>query len=153
MFLALLTASQLPASTDKNVAMGLAIVVYLLYFLIQEAAWSNTIGKRLFGLRLCSLSGEPCGWAVASIRTATRILEVNPILLGGLPAAIVGALSKRHQRLGDILSGSIVIRAASLQLNRAAVQQSVSGLLLSSEKSLGVSFLHSRTLGVASRAV
>ena len=114
MFLALFAASRLPASSDKNLAMGLAIVVYLTYFLGQEATWSNTIGKRLFGLRLCRLNGEPCGWPEASIRTLARIVEVNPILLGGLPAAIVGATSKRHQRLGDMLGGCVVIRASEI---------------------------------------
>jgi uncharacterized RDD family membrane protein YckC len=124
MFLALLTASYLPPSADKRLALGLASIVYLIYFLGQEATWSNTIGKRLFGLQLCRLDGKSCGWRGASIRTLTRIVEVNPILLGGLPGAIVGAISKRHQRLGDMLSGCVVIRVSDVQRRRADVPQS-----------------------------
>jgi uncharacterized RDD family membrane protein YckC len=124
MFVALFITSRLPGSSDKNLAMGLAVVVYLSYFLGQEATWSNTIGKRLFGLRLCRLNGESCGGWEASVRTLTRIVEVNPLLLGGLPAAIVGVTSKRHQRLGDMLGGCVVIPASEVEHIHAAVQQS-----------------------------
>ena len=66
--------------------------------------------KRLFGLRISLLSGERCGWARAAIRTILRVFEVNPSLLGGLPAALGGSFTKRHQRVGDLLGGTVVAR-------------------------------------------
>jgi len=110
MFLASLIASRVPELTNND-RVAAAIVAYLAYFLVQEGAWSNTIGKRLFGLRICRLSGARCGWRAALIRTGTRVLEVNPLLFGGLPAALAGVFSKRHQRFGDMLSGCLVVRA------------------------------------------
>ena len=88
MFVALMTASYVPElGLAAHAPLIAATGVYLAYFLVQEALWSNTVGKRLFGLRLCCLDGSPCGWAEAAGRTATRIIEVNPVLFGGLPAA------------------------------------------------------------------
>ncbi len=109
MFVALLAASRLPEVGDA-VAAAAAVVGYLAYFLVQEGIWSNTVGKRTFGLEIRRLGGQRCGWVAASIRTGARVVEANPVLLGGLPAALTGAFSKRHQRLGDMLAGSVVIR-------------------------------------------
>jgi uncharacterized RDD family membrane protein YckC len=37
------------------------------------------------------------------------ILEVNPLLLGGLPAGLVIISTKRKQRIGDLLAGTLVV--------------------------------------------
>jgi uncharacterized RDD family membrane protein YckC len=112
MFVALLVASRLPERPAGG-AMSVAVVTYLVYFFVQEGIWSRTLGKRFFGLEICRLNGERCGWTAAAIRTATRILEANPALLGGLPAALAGSVSRRHQRFGDMLSGSVVVRTTT----------------------------------------
>ena len=122
MFAALLAASRLPQLPD-GVTMSVAVGTYLAYFLVQEALWSNTLGKRLFGLEVRRLDGARCGWTAAAIRTAMRVLEVNPVLLGALPAAIAGSVSKRHQRFGDMLSGCLVVRAGAHEPEHEAVEQ------------------------------
>lgn len=38
-----------------------------------------------------------------------RLVEVNPFLLGGIPAGIAVALSTYNQRLGDMLAGTYVV--------------------------------------------
>jgi len=119
MFGALFTASSLPGLPDSD-RVGVAVATYLTYFWIQESIWSNTVGKRVFGLCIRQLNGARCGFWPASIRTATRVVEANP-LIGGLPAALLGAFSKRHQRLGDMLSGCVVIRASEVPLEHGAL--------------------------------
>jgi uncharacterized RDD family membrane protein YckC len=52
------------------------------------------------------------------------LVEVNPILLGGLPAAAVVALSPTRQRLGDLVAGTYVLTAAD-----AARLRSVSSVI------------------------
>jgi uncharacterized RDD family membrane protein YckC len=122
MFFGLLAASRLPeiAANDR---VGIAVGTYLLYFLLQEGGWSNTLGKRLFGLRICRMDGSACGWGAALVRTATRVVEANPVLFGGLPAALTGAFSKRHQRVGEMLSGCLVVRTTSRAAKDGDVQQ------------------------------
>jgi uncharacterized RDD family membrane protein YckC len=107
-FCALLAASLVALAGRGN--MVIAITVYLLYFVPQEGAWSTSLGKRLFGLRILRLDGTRCGWREAAIRTAARAIEVNPLLpFGALPGALVVAKSKRRQRIGDLLAGIVVL--------------------------------------------
>jgi uncharacterized RDD family membrane protein YckC len=108
--LCLLIASKLP---------GIAIFAYLGYFLVQEATWHTTLGKWLFGLTIVCLDGGAVGWPEAGSRTLLRVVEVNPILLGMLPGGIAVALSKRKQRLGDRLAGTIVVRKKELEAEEA----------------------------------
>ena len=82
---------------------------YLAYFALTEWCFSTTPGKYFFSLRIQSLSDGPCTLKQALIRTAARIVEVNPILLGALPAILFIKFSQRGQRLGDMLSGTLVV--------------------------------------------
>jgi len=59
--------------------------------------------------RVRSLSQQPCSFWQALIRTVTRVVEVNPILFGALPAILLIKFSKRGQRFGEMLSGTIVV--------------------------------------------
>ena len=83
--------------------------VYLAYFVIFEALWSRTVGKFFQGLVVRKLDGSPCDWPAALIRAGLRIIEVNPLLLGGLPAGIAVISSSRKQRIGDIIAGTLVV--------------------------------------------
>jgi uncharacterized RDD family membrane protein YckC len=82
---------------------------HLGYFFVFEALWSRTPGKYLFGLRVCQVDGSRCTLRSAMLRTLLRVIEVNPILLGALPAGIMLLVTKRKQRLGDLLAGTVVI--------------------------------------------
>jgi len=82
---------------------------HLAYFFVFEALWSRTPGKYLFGLRVCQADGRRCTLRSALLRTLSRVIEVNPILFGALPAGIMLLFTKRKQRLGDLLAGTVVI--------------------------------------------
>lgn len=84
-------------------------LIYLAYFFVLEALWSRTLGKFFQGLVVRKLDGTRCDWQAALIRSALRIFEVNPILLGGLPAGLVIIASERKQRIGDLLAGTLVV--------------------------------------------
>jgi uncharacterized RDD family membrane protein YckC len=88
-------------------------LIYLAYFVLLEALWSRTLGKFFQGLVVRKLDGSRCDWKAALIRSALRIVEVNPLLVGGLPAGLVIIASERKQRIGDLLAGTLVVSAAS----------------------------------------
>jgi uncharacterized RDD family membrane protein YckC len=52
-----------------------------------------------------------------------RLIEVNPFLVGGLPAGLVLLLTRRRQRLGDLLAGTYVVRLRDLKQNDAPVER------------------------------
>jgi len=88
---------------------SLIIVGYLGYFAVLEATWSRTVGKYFQGLIVRKLDGSRCDWKAAIIRTLLRIVEVNPVLFGALPAGLIIIFSERKQRLGDELAGTVVV--------------------------------------------
>ena len=82
---------------------------YLSYFFGFEIIFARTPGKFLQGLVVRDINGGKCNVKQILIRTSTRIFEANPILFGGLPAALLVATSTSRQRLGDTLAGTVVV--------------------------------------------
>lgn len=80
----------------------------LSYFFIFEATSGQTLGKRLMKLRVARLDGTPARPAAIAIRTLLRVVDWLPFFnLGGLVCMLV---TRRHQRIGDLLAKTIVVR-------------------------------------------
>jgi uncharacterized RDD family membrane protein YckC len=77
------------------------------YLFVMEALFGRTIGKVMMGLRVASIHGSLAWWQVA-IRTVCRVVDGLPFLY--LVGLVLVARSKRGQRIGDMLAGTIVIR-------------------------------------------
>lgn len=90
----------------------LGLVFLLGYFPVTEGLWGQSLGKLILGLVVVDEKGERPGLLRAAGRTVTRLVEVNPLLLGGIPAGITVALNDNRQRLGDMLAGTYVISKA-----------------------------------------
>lgn len=98
---------------------ALGFVVWFLvdwgYAILFESIWSGqTVGKRIFGLRVLQESGVRIGFWHAALRNLARPVDRLPLfyLIGGATAF----LSSRQQRLGDILAGTIVVRERRLKI-------------------------------------
>ena len=87
----------------------LILVMYLGYFVVLESLWSRTLGKYFQGLVVRKLDGGPSNWKTALIRGTLRLIEVNPLLFGGIPAGLVVISSERKQRIGDMLADTVVV--------------------------------------------
>jgi uncharacterized RDD family membrane protein YckC len=85
------------------------------YYTVSEAFTGRTLGKLITGTMVVNAAGQPPGIWRALIRTVMRLIEVNPFLLGGLPAGIVVAVTKDKQRLGDLAAGTYVVPVKTLQ--------------------------------------
>lgn len=88
-----------------------AFATALLYYFLLEGLTRRTLGKFIMGLMIVRADGRPAGFREALIRTAWRLLEVNPILIGALPAALRIVFSRQHQRWGDEFAGTLVVPA------------------------------------------
>ncbi len=86
------------------------------YFVLLEWLWQGqTVGKRLYGLRVIRDDGAPAGFIAVLIRNLLRIVDFLPALYGlGLLMIIV---TPRSQRLGDMAAGTYVVRAPRPQLD------------------------------------
>ena len=66
--------------TVGNIPAGIAaLTAYLGYYFLPEWFFGATLGKALFSLRVRQISGASCTARQIAVRTAMRILEVNPL--------------------------------------------------------------------------
>jgi uncharacterized RDD family membrane protein YckC len=102
---------------DERLMLQIIVVVtvYLSYYFIPEALIGRTPGKLFSGLVVTNIDGGRSSWRQIAIRTITRLLEVNPLLLGAIPAALSVVFSKHHQRFGDKWAGTLVVASRSLR--------------------------------------
>ncbi|WP_309892431.1 RDD family protein [Archangium sp.] len=115
-----------------GVASALSFVVYFLvdwgYGIALETIWSGqTVGKRVMGLRVIQQSGVRIGFYHAALRNLARPVDKLPFfyMVGGVAALLSGA----HQRLGDMLAGTIVVRERRLKAPSAIGAAAGEGLL------------------------
>jgi uncharacterized RDD family membrane protein YckC len=91
-----------------GVAALIGFAVCLAYFVVSEAVLGATIGKLLTKLRVVrEVDGGPIGWGAAVIRNLFRIVDGFAFYLVGF---ITICVTSKHQRLGDIVAGTIVVR-------------------------------------------
>lgn len=85
----------------------LAFAAQWLWFLTWEAILGRSPGKMVAGLRVVTASGRPIGWRASALRNLMRTADFLPF---GYVAGVVSmALTKRFQRLGDLVAGTMVV--------------------------------------------
>lgn len=107
------------------VAASLAVVAY---FPMLEHVFGRTLGKLVCRVRVVNAAGGRPSWAQTIVRTLLRLLEVNPVLLGGVPAGLFVLSSRKRQRLGDMAADTFVLREEdAVTLDRLRVYSSAPG--------------------------
>ena len=92
----------------QGVPFFLWLVIALVYYIVMEAQFGATAGKRLIGLKVVKVdTGAPVDWQAAIVRNVLRLVDGLFFYLVG---AIVMWTSGKKQRLGDRIAGTVVIR-------------------------------------------
>ena len=124
-FIGITFFSGLAAASDGNdtviagigiVALIVIIVVSILimlsfswYFIKQELQSGTTIGKKIMGLRVISLSGDSLTFSQALVRDLMRYIDIFMFF----PGLISCVSSARGQRLGDMMANTLVVYSDS----------------------------------------
>lgn len=74
------------------------------YFIVAEAHYGRTPGKALFGLRVAMGDGRPVTAGAAIVRNLLR-----PVDYAYAIGALVLVVTRRRQRIGDLVAGTMVI--------------------------------------------
>jgi uncharacterized RDD family membrane protein YckC len=121
--LAFLAAFILPALNllgSKSASWGLGIFffsIFLLfwgYFALSETfGKGRTLGKRVARIRVIHQSGRGVNFAEALARNLVRYIDFLPFFYGVGIAAIF--MSRRSQRLGDLVAGTLVVREREVE--------------------------------------
>jgi uncharacterized RDD family membrane protein YckC len=86
-------------------------LAWTLYFPMCESLWGQTLGKKVFDLHVVDLRGETPGFGSAFLR---RILDIFELMTAGLLSIITISRSEKHQRVGDMLAGTVVVTSSSI---------------------------------------
>jgi uncharacterized RDD family membrane protein YckC len=88
------------------------VAVFLALFgypALMETFWNGrTLGKAAMGLRVVTREGAPERFRHAAIRAIIGFVEIYALL--GVPAVVSIVTSRRDQRLGDLVAGTLVLR-------------------------------------------
>ncbi len=86
--------------------------IFLFYTLVSEILLDGqTLGKRLVGLKVVKLNGDPAEPFDYLLRWSFRFVDIW--FSAGAVAALLISSSQNNQRLGGMLSGTAVIRKSS----------------------------------------
>ncbi|MCX5658275.1 MAG: RDD family protein, partial [Planctomycetota bacterium] len=86
----------------------LTIVLFVLYGFLVELFTARTLGKRITGLRVCSLDGSPPNlWQVLG----RNLLKAFDLI--SIPLLILPMIRPHGQRLGDLVARTIVVQPGS----------------------------------------
>jgi len=117
-FLVVLACTSLFAVGAGGVGMSVILVAWFglawFYGGFFETVWNGqTPGKRLLGLRVLTVEGQPINALQAVLRNVLRDVDAMPIIGFGVPLYVLGlvvmAANERYQRLGDLACGTIVV--------------------------------------------
>ena len=98
----------------------LLIIPYAFYDLMSEILLNGqSAGKKMMGIRIISLDGNQPTISQYLIRWLFRIVDFT--FTGGLLATICTAASQKHQRLGDMIAGTTLVKTKP----RASIQQTI----------------------------
>ncbi len=108
-FLAVAADAAVPSWVAVSVLLALNLVVLLGYPVAFETLWrGRTLGKAAMGLRVVTVEGAPVRFRHAAVRAALGLVDF--VLTFGVAAVVSILVTRRHQRLGDLVAGTVVLR-------------------------------------------
>jgi uncharacterized RDD family membrane protein YckC len=103
---------------SRDLAMAATLFAYFVlsigYGVLMEWRWrGRTLGKMLLKLKVMDVQGLKLTFSQVVIRNLMRFVDILPglYLVGGMACLI----SRRHQRLGDLVANTIVVRQPKIQ--------------------------------------
>jgi uncharacterized RDD family membrane protein YckC len=98
-----------PEWVPGSVAVILPFLLLFGYPITFETVWrGRTPGKALMGLRVVTIEGAPISFRHAVIRSGLGLIDFFATF--GLAAVVSSLVSRHHQRLGDFVAGTVVLR-------------------------------------------
>ncbi|OGU07787.1 MAG: hypothetical protein A2075_19265 [Geobacteraceae bacterium GWC2_58_44] len=105
----------LAGTINNSTTTAVIIITFIvLYFTVLETMYGKTVGKFICKLSVVDANGEKPKFWQSLVRTLTRVIELNPKVLGPVPAFLCLLIAKKRQRIGDLLAKTYVVRDIDL---------------------------------------
>ncbi|UKJ07756.1 RDD family protein [Solitalea lacus] len=82
------------------------LIYWIVYFVIVEGITGGTLGHHIFNLKVLTLDRNKIGLYESFMR---RLFDPIDIFIYGIPAFIAVKYTKKNQRLGDLVAGTIIV--------------------------------------------
>jgi uncharacterized RDD family membrane protein YckC len=109
----LLVISVVVIRDDSGLLTATAVLTFLILFVypiaFETSLRGRTPGKMVLGLRVVTLDGAPIRLREATLRAMGGVVD-RLLPPGGVTGALFVTFTPRHQRVGDLIAGTIVIR-------------------------------------------
>ena len=87
------------------------LVIFVFYDLVCELTMNGqSVGKKIMKIRVISLTGSQPTLSQYLLRWLFRIIDVSVIFGFGVVAVLAVAFTEKHQRIGDMVAKTIVIK-------------------------------------------
>lgn len=83
-----------------------ALLIVSFYFIILESRSGQTLGKKMFHIRVVNVDGRNATLKQSVIRNAARVLDGLVLIV---PLILI-IFTNKKQRIGDLLASTVVIR-------------------------------------------
>lgn len=100
------------------VSLSLTLLAGFLYYWLLEATAGATLGKAIAGIQVRQADGQKSGFRPALLRNLLRIVDAIPFYFVGF---LVALLSRKFQRVGDHVAGTVVVELPIGRRARAAL--------------------------------
>jgi len=106
--LPVIAIGSLTKTGSDEIYMTIGGILFFIYLIVAEAAWGQTLGKKLFGIKVMMQDGRKCTVLGAILRNVFRIVDM--IFGGYLLAIIMMTITPKRQRIGDLIAKTVVIK-------------------------------------------
>jgi len=97
------------AGTGGYIFFAILFLPAAFYSLLSETFLNGqSVGKKVMGIKVISLNGNQATFSQYLLRWIFRLVDM--LILSGLIAVIVVASTEKHQRIGDLVAGTTIIR-------------------------------------------
>ncbi|GAC1572554.1 MAG: hypothetical protein NVS3B23_07950 [Candidatus Saccharimonadales bacterium] len=87
----------------------ITVICITLYFVVFETIKGATIGKMAAGITVVQVDGSKTTFKKALLRNVVRLVDGFPYVIPYVLGMIIMAVTKKHQRIGDKIAGTIVV--------------------------------------------
>jgi uncharacterized RDD family membrane protein YckC len=88
------------------------VVLSAIYFILIEAFWGRTVGKKIVGLKVQLITGGKISFAKSIIRNISKITLVGPLI--GWLIAVITSGADRRQRWTDRFAKTTVVQTRQI---------------------------------------
>ena len=92
----------------ENTATIIGGILFVVYLSLTEGYYGQSLGKKLFKIKVLKEDGKKCDLKSAVIRNILRIVDVLPNLY--IVGILVITFTPKKQRIGDLAAKTVVVK-------------------------------------------